>query len=147
MGGGERKKYRKIGYTQGVFDMFHIGHLNILRRAKEQCDYLIVGVNSDKLVMSYKNKLPVVSEEKRVEIIKNINVVDNVFLVSTLDKVELHHIFHFNTIFIGSDWKNSDRWQQTKRELEKMSVSTVFLPHTDGISSTILKRKINEKSN
>ena len=131
-----------IGYTTGVFDMFHIGHLNILRRAKEQCDYLIVGVNSDNLVKNYKNKLPVVSEEKRIEIIKSVKSVDKVYLTKTLNKTELYFSLNFKKIFIGSDWKNNDRWQQTKIELSQLGVETVFLPYTQGISSTLLRDKI-----
>ena len=83
------KKY-KIGYTQGVYDMFHIGHLNLINRAKEQCDYLIVGVNSDELVKAYKKKETVIKEQERAEIVRNLKAVDDCLIVDTLDKMEQH---------------------------------------------------------
>lgn len=132
------KKY-KIGYTQGTFDMFHIGHLNLINRAKEYCDYLIVGVNSDKLVSEYKNKMPVVHENDRKEIIKNIKAVDDAVIVTTLDKMNALQQFSYNAIFIGDDWKGDERWQNTKVQLENYNVDVVFLPYTNGISSTILR--------
>lgn len=134
------KKY-KIGYTQGVFDMFHIGHLNILQRAKEQCDVLIVGVNSDKLVKEYKNKTPVIDEESRRIIVENIKAVDRAILVQSLDKVELMKNLHFEALFIGDDWKDSERWKQTEKELAAYNVPVIYLPHTPNISSTSLKRE------
>ncbi len=132
------KKYR-IGYTQGVYDMFHIGHLNLINNAKELCDYLIVGVNSDNLVQSYKHKEPVINELERAEIVRNIRAVDKCIVVDTLDKLELHDKLQFEAIFIGNDWYGNPRWMQTKDDLSKIDVDVVFLPHTDGISSSILK--------
>ena len=85
----------KIGYTQGVFDMFHIGHLNMINRAKSLCDYLIVGVNSDELVQQYKNKLPVINERDRKEIVSNIRAVDQCIIVNTLDKEEIYRNVFF----------------------------------------------------
>ncbi|MDT2565984.1 adenylyltransferase/cytidyltransferase family protein [Enterococcus avium] len=137
------KKY-KIGYTQGVFDMFHIGHLNLLINAKKYCDYLIVGVNSDKLVYSYKEKVPVISEEDRCTIIKNIKVVDKVVLAESLDKISSVKDLNYNAIFIGSDWEGNKRWSQTKEELSHLNVDVVFLPYTKGVSST--KLRIVEKN-
>lgn len=132
------KKY-KIGYTQGCYDMFHIGHLNLLNNAKKQCEYLIVGVNSDELVQNYKNKIPVISENDRAEIIRNIKSVDECIIVDTLDKEEILKKIKFNAIFIGDDWKDNKRWNETKENLKKYNVDVVFLPHTDGISSTKLR--------
>ena len=134
------KKY-KIGYTQGVFDMFHIGHLNLLNHAKEYCDYLIVGVNADDLVKEYKQKTPVINEKERAEIVRNIKAVDEVVIAHTLDKLVALSHYHFNAIFIGDDWKGNPRWEQTGIDLAKHNVDLVFLPHTDGVSSTILKPK------
>jgi glycerol-3-phosphate cytidylyltransferase len=143
------KKY-KIGYTQGVYDMFHIGHLNLINRAKEQCDYLIVGVNSDELVKAYKKKETVIKEQERAEIVRNLKAVDDCIIVDTLDKMELHKRLLFDAIFIGDDWYGNPRWLQTKDDLAKIGVDLVFLPHTDGISSTILSlendNKIDEKA-
>ena len=102
-----KKKY-KIGYTTGVFDMFHIGHLNILRRAKEQCDYLIVGVSTDELVRDYKNKTPIVPFEERKAIVDAIKYVDEVVPQTSMDKFEAWKKLHFNAIFHGDDWKGSN---------------------------------------
>jgi glycerol-3-phosphate cytidylyltransferase len=137
------KKY-KIGYTQGVYDMFHIGHLNLINRAKEQCDYLVVGVNSDELVKSYKHKDTVIKAEDRAEIVRNIKAVDECIIVDTLNKLDILNQIQFNAIFIGDDWYGNPRWMQTKDELAQYGVDVVFLPHTDGISSTVLKPHSSE---
>lgn len=134
----------KIGYTQGVFDMFHIGHLNIIKRAKEQCETLIVGVNSDNLVVTYKNKQPVIPEKERIEIVDSIKGVDKTVLATTLDKVEIHEKIPFDVVFIGSDWKGSDRWNETEQNLKEIGVDTVYLPYTNDVSSTNLRGKKNE---
>lgn len=134
------KKY-KIGYTQGVYDMFHIGHLNLLNHAKEYCDYLIVGVNSDALVQEYKHKVPVIHEEERAEIVSNIKAVDRCIIAETLDKMVMLDQLGFDAVFIGDDWKGNSRWEQTERELNKYGVDVVFLPHTPNVSSTYLRSK------
>lgn len=135
------KRY-KIGYTQGVYDMFHIGHLNLINNAKKYCEYLVVGINTDALVQQYKHKIPVINQEERKYIVENIKAVDEVVMVETLDKVVLWKKLHFNVIFIGDDWKGNSRWEATKKELEEYGVDVIFLPHTEGISSTMLR---NEK--
>lgn len=132
------KKY-KVGYTQGVYDMFHKGHLNILNNAKKYCDYLIVGVNGDDLVQKYKNKVPVINENDRRYIVDNIKSVDEAIVAKTLDKVEMLKLINFDVIFIGDDWKNNSRWIETKKELSEFGVDVVFLPHTPAISSTNLR--------
>ncbi len=132
------KKY-KIGYTQGVYDMFHIGHLNLINHAKEYCEYLIVGVNSDELVKEYKHKTPVINQDERRIIVANIKSVDECVIASSLDKLEAWEKYHFNAIFIGDDWKGNPRWEQTKADFAKIGVDVVFLPHTDGVTSTILR--------
>lgn len=132
-------KQYKIGYTQGAYDMFHIGHLNLINRAKGYCDYLIVGVNSDSLIKDYKNKIPVISEKERQAIVSNIKAVDECIIATTLDKVEMWNRFHFDVIFIGDDWKGNPRWEQTKVDLAKLGTEVIFLPRTEGISSTILR--------
>ena len=138
-------KHYKTGYTQGVYDMFHIGHLNLLKHAKERCDYLIVGVNSDNLVREYKNKTPVIPENERREIVANIKAVDECVIATTLDKIEALNRYHFDAIFIGDDWKGNPRWEQTKADLAKYSVDVVFLPHTEGVSSTQLRPESGNK--
>jgi len=138
------KKY-KIGYTQGVFDMFHVGHLNLLNEAKKNCDMLYVGINADDLVLKYKNKVPVINQTDRLKIVENIKSVDGAFIVDTLDKLEIYSNFKFDAIFIGDDWKNDKRWIKTKCDLEKYNVDVVFIPYTKNISSTKL-RKVNDLS-
>lgn len=139
------KKY-KIGYTQGVYDMFHIGHLNLLNNAKKYCDYLIVGVNTDRLVKEYKQKVPIISENDRAKIVESIKTVDKVVLTDTLDKEEVFKKIKFDAIFIGDDWKHNPRWIQTKKSMKAYGVDVIFLPYTKGVSSTDLRVKI-EKSN
>ena len=136
------KKYI-IGYTQGTFDTLHYGHINLLKNAKNQCDFLIVGVNSDFLVASYKKTQTIIKENERRSIIEAIKYVDKVFIVDTLDKMIQYRNFNFDVIFIGDDWKGNDRWKQTEIELGSVGVKVVYLPHTDGISTTIIKTKIN----
>ncbi len=138
------KKY-KIGYTQGVYDMFHIGHLNLINNAKNQCDFLIVGVNSDSLVQCYKNKQPVITQENRRAIVENIKAVDRAIIVNTLDKIELLNGLKFDAVFIGDDWKNDPRWIKTKNDLNLLGVDVVFLPYTPEISSTKLRTVEEEK--
>ena len=138
------KKY-KIGYTQGVYDMFHVGHLNLINHAKEYCDYLIVGVNSDELVESYKHKKTVIPEEERRLIVENIKAVDRCVIADTLDKEAALEKYHFDAIFIGDDWKGNPRWEKTKEDLAKKGVDLVFLPYTSGISSTILRTEKDQQ--
>ena len=135
------KKY-KVGFTQGTFDMFHIGHLNLINNAKKYCDYLIVGVNSDNLVLEYKKKLPIINQEERALIVENIKAVDKCFIAETLDKDIALSQLGFNVIFIGDDWKGNPRWEQTKIKLANKGVDVVFLPYTRGISSTKLGKII-----
>ena len=134
------KKY-KIGYTTGVYDMFHIGHLNILKKAKEQCDFLIVGVSTDELVESYKHKTPVIPFEERIEIIKSIRYVDKAIPQTSMDKYAAWEQEHFDVIFHGDDWKNSIMYNEIEEKLKKVGVEFVYFPYTKGISSTILRDK------
>ena len=134
-------KEKIIGYTTGVFDMFHIGHLNILRRAKEQCEHLIVGVSTDEVVKSYKNKRPMISYEERSAIVAAIRYVDEVVPQTSMDKLEAYHKYHFDAMFHGSDWKGSDMYNQIVSDLAAVGVDVVFLPHTEGVSSTLLREK------
>ena len=138
------KRY-KIGFTQGTYDMFHIGHLNLINHAKEYCEYLIVGVNADSLVEDYKHKTPVISENERAEIVRNLKAVDECVITTTLDKLIALDLYHFDAIFIGDDWKGNDRWEQTGQDLAKRGVDLVFLPHTAGVSSTGLRTVESKK--
>ena len=131
------KKY-KMGYTTGVFDMFHVGHLNILKRAKEQCDYLIVGVSTDELVKSYKNKTPIIPYEDRIAIVEAIRFVDEAIPQTSMDKLEAWKQLHFDALFHGSDWQNSELYKKIVDDLQKVGAEVVFFPHTQGVSSTML---------
>ena len=133
-----------IGYTAGVYDMFHIGHLNILKRAKEQCDYLIVGVSTDELVQQEKHKSPIIPFKQRMEIVKAIKYVDEVIPQFNKDKLATYLSMEnkFQTMFVGSDWQVTTSWIKYEKEFSLIGVSVVYLPHTDGISSTMLREKM-----
>lgn len=136
-----------IGYTTGVFDLFHIGHLNILRRSKELCDYLIVGVSTDELVRSYKNKTPIVPFEDRIKIVEAIRYVDETIPQETMDKMEAWKKIKFDIMFHGDDWKGSDLYVKMEKEFEKVGAKIVYLPHTEGVSATMLSERVkNENS-
>lgn len=136
------KKY-KVGYTTGVYDMFHIGHLNILKRAKEQCEYLIVGVTTDALCFQRKNKYPIICEQDRVTIVESIKYVDKVVLQESMDKLEAVKQLNADAVFVGSDWKGTDAWNKYEQEFADEGCTVVYLNHTDGISSTILRDRLN----
>jgi glycerol-3-phosphate cytidylyltransferase len=140
-------KQHKIGYTTGVFDLFHVGHLNILKRAKEQCDYLIVGVSTDELVMGYKNKLPVIPFAERLAIVEGIKYVDMVIPQIIRDKFSAWVNIGFNIMFVGDDWKGSPLFSELEKKFKQVDVEIVYFPYTKGVSSTELKKKIkyNEK--
>lgn len=131
-----------IGYTTGVFDMFHIGHLNILRRAKEQCDYLIVGVSTDELVQHDKNKTPVIPFYERCKIVEAIKYVDKVVPQFDKNKFGAWEKYKFHKMFVGSDWKGTEVWNRFEEQFKPLGVEIVYLSHTDGISSSILREKI-----
>lgn len=136
------KKY-KVGYTTGVFDMFHIGHLNILKRAKQQCDYLIVGVTTDKLCYDRKGKYPIICETERMEIVSELRCVDQVVPQENMDKLDAVMKYHVDAVFVGSDWKGTDAWNEYEKEFADVGCTVVYLDHTDGISSTILRDRLN----
>lgn len=130
-----------IGYTTGVYDMFHIGHLNILKKAKQQCDYLIVGVSTDELVHSEKNKVPIIPFADRCAIVEAIKYVDRVVPQEDKNKFAAWERYGFHKMFVGSDWKGTPQWDSFERQFAPVGVEIVYLDHTDGISSTILREK------
>lgn len=134
----------KIGYTTGVFDMFHIGHLNILRRAKDLCDYLIVGVSTDECVKNYKNKTPIIPFEHRAAIVAAIRYVDEVIPQKNMDKLEVLKDRHFDVMFHGDEWKGTDLYNRYEEEFAKYGACIVYLSHTEGISSSILREIIKK---
>lgn len=128
-----------IGYTTGVFDLFHIGHLNLLRRAKEQCDYLIVGVTVDDLVL-YKGKHAVIPFEERIEIVRNIKYVDEAVPQVNMNKMEAWEKYRFNKMFVGDDWKGTEKWNRIEAEMNSVGVELVYFPYTKGTSSTLINQ-------
>lgn len=137
------KKY-KVGYTTGVFDMFHIGHLNILKRAKEQCECLIVGVTTDALCAARKGHFPVICEADRVAIVEAIKYVDRVVLQTDMNKIEPVRALGCDAVFVGSDWKGTPAWQEYEKQFAAVGCTVVYLEHTDGISSSILREKLGK---
>lgn len=133
-----------IGYTTGVFDMFHIGHLNILRRAKEQCDFLIVGVSTDEVVEQYKHHRPIIPFEQRIEIVAAIKWVDQVVPQTTMDKMQAWNELHFDIMFHGDEWKGSELFNKYEKVFAVVGAKIVYLPHTEGISSSLLREKRND---
>jgi glycerol-3-phosphate cytidylyltransferase len=134
---------KTIGFTAGVFDMFHIGHLNFIENAKRQCDYLIIGVNSDELVVTYKQKGVVVPFEERIRIIAALKIVDQTIKIDTLDKEAVWRENKFDFLFIGDDWRGNPRWTETERVMLAHGVRTVYLPYTHATTSTLLRNKLD----
>ena len=137
------KKYN-VGYTTGVFDLFHIGHLNILKRAKEYCDFLIVGVTTDEEVQRIKNRKPVICYEERKAIVEAIKYVDKVVEENDADKIKAWEQLKFDVIFKGSDWKGTKLWDYYEEYFKARGVDVVYFPYTEGTSSTKL-RNVLEK--
>lgn len=136
---------KKIGYTTGCFDLFHIGHLNILKRARLECDYLIVGVTSDELSISAKKKRLVIPFQERMDIVESIKFVDEVVPQTSYDKMEAWNNLKFDKMFVGDDWKGTDQWNQIEKEFSQYGVEIIYFPYTAHTSSTVL-RKILSKS-
>ena len=129
----------KIGYTAGVYDMFHIGHLNILKKAKLLCDTLIVAVSTDDLVKEYKNKVPIIPFNDRIKIVESIRYVDMAVPQYDMDKKKAAINYGIDAMFVGDDWKGTAKWDKIEKELKDIGVDVVYLPHTAGISSTMLR--------
>lgn len=141
------KKY-KIGYTTGVFDLFHIGHLNILKKSKELCDYLIVGVSTDELVQEYKHKTPMIPYEERVAIVEAIKYVDKVVPQTSMDKFKAWEDLKFDVMFHGNDWKNSSLYNEIEEKFRSVGVAIEYFEYTKNTSSTKLQSaitKLNEQ--
>ena len=133
-----------IGYTTGVYDLFHIGHLNILKRAKENCDHLIVGVSTDELVETYKHKKPIIPFKERMEIVKAIRYVDEVVPQITMDKFSAWEKLKFDRLFHGNDWKGTKMYNEIEEKLKKVGVEMIFFPYTNGTSSTLLNEVLHQ---
>lgn len=138
-------KEKIVGYTTGVFDMFHIGHLNILKQAKEHCDYLIVGVSTDELCLSYKGKCPIVPFEERMAIVESIKYVDEVVPQIDRNKFAAWERLKFDVMFVGDDWKNNPLFCDLEKKLAEVGAHIEYFPYTQGTSSSVLRKKIMVK--
>ena len=127
-----------IGYTTGVFDLFHIGHLNLLKSARGICDRLIVGVTTDELLLTYKNKHAVIPFEERCAILRSIRYVDAVIAQENMNKMEAWEKLKFDIMFVGDDWHNTEKWQQLEEDFNQIGVRIVYFPYTKGTSSTLI---------
>lgn len=132
-----------IGYTSGVYDLFHIGHLNLLRNAKGMCDKLVVGVTTDELV-SYKNKKAVIPHNERMEIVRAIEYVDSVVPQEDMDKFEMWKKLKYDVMFVGDDWYNTPKWEEIEAKFKEVGVRIVYFPYTKGTSSTLLNETLNK---
>lgn len=128
-----------VGYTTGVYDLFHIGHVNVLRRASEHCDRLVVGVTTDELSLARKGKSPVIPYEERAAIIASLRFVDEVVPQTSMNKREAWEAIRFDRMFVGDDWKGTDSWNAIEREFATLGVEIVYLPYTQHTSSTMLR--------
>lgn len=139
------KKERQpiVGYTCGVYDLFHIGHLNLLKNAKGMCDKLIVGVSVDKLV-EYKHKHSVIPFEERIEIVRSVKYVDAAIPQEDLDKYKMWEKLHFDVLFVGDDWFKHPRWKTMEAKFKKVGVRIVYFPYTKGTSSTLLNETLKK---
>lgn len=137
------KKKKIIGYTTGVYDLFHIGHLNLLRNAKSLCDRLIVGVTSDELV-AYKYKKSIIPFEERIQIVRSIRYVDLAIPQNSIDKFEAWKKLKFDILFVGDDWFENKKWKNFENKLKLKKVKTIYFPYTKGTSSTLINKTIQK---
>ena len=135
-----------IGYTAGVFDLFHIGHLNLLTEARKHCDKLIVGITTDELSMSYKGKRPIIPYAERAAIIGAIRFVDEVIPQHAMDRYSVWENRGFDITFVGDDWKGSAHWKKYEKIFSKVGVGVIYMPYTRHISSTLLRSKLQKPS-
>jgi glycerol-3-phosphate cytidylyltransferase len=131
-----------VGYTTGVYDLFHIGHLNLLKRAKQSCDHLIVGVTTDALV-AYKGKSPVIPFEERAAIVESIRYVDQVVPQESMDKHEAWERLRFHRVFVGDDWQGTEKWNRIEADFAQVGVSVVYFPYTSTTSSTLITQTLH----
>jgi len=135
---------RRIGYAGGAYDLFHIGHLNILKHAKSQCDHLIAGVVADEILELTKGRRPIIPLAERLEIVRNISFVDEAVEEHVLDKLDAWRVKPFDVYFKGDDWKGTERARRLEIDFAKVGVEVVYLPYTMTTSSTLLRRALEE---
>lgn len=135
-----------IGYTAGVYDLFHIGHLNLLKNAKGLCDKLIVGVTTDDLVL-YKGKKAVIPFEDRIEIVRSIKFVDAAVPQSDMDKITMCKKVGATILFVGDDWYGTEKWHEYEKECSDAGIKVIYFPYTQGVSSTIITETLHHLRN
>lgn len=139
----DNKQYR-IGYTTGTFDLFHVGHLNLLEKAKKHCEILIVGVSTDELVKQYKGEYPIIPFEDRIRIVEALRCVDKVIPQRTLNKVDVLSEVRYDVLFHGDDWKNTSTYNEIEKQLKERKIECVYFPYTKSISTKSIKEKIKD---
>ena len=132
----------RIGYAPGAIDLFHIGHLNILRRAEERCDFLIAGVVADEVLIQHKKITPAIPFAERLEIVRNVKSVDMALAAMTHDKTEIWRELRFNVLFKGNDWQGTEKGKRLEREFAALGVDVVYFPYTQATSSSALRRTL-----
>jgi len=132
----------RIGYAPGAYDLFHIGHLNLLRQAKERCDFLIAGVAADQVLIEHKKVTPIMPLPERLEIVRNIGFVDMAHAAMTNDKTEIWKELRFNVLFKGDDWRGTEKGQALERDFAALGVEVVYFPYTEATSSSVLRKTL-----
>ncbi|WP_370544725.1 adenylyltransferase/cytidyltransferase family protein [Frigoribacterium sp. VKM Ac-2530] len=136
----------RVGYAAGAFDLFHIGHLNLLRHARQHCDHLIAGVVSDEMLALTKGITPVVPLAERLEIVDHIDVVDTAYAETVPDKLDVWRELRFDVFFKGDDWRGTEKGLRLEREFAEVGVEVVYFPYTMSTSSTVLRRALRALS-
>lgn len=136
-----------IGYTTGVFDLFHIGHVNMLKNAKAMCDKLVVGVTTDELVLSYKHKKAVIPFDERAEIVSSIKYVDVVVSQESMDKFTAWKKLKFDIMFVGDDWYDTEKWRNYEEQFKEVGVKIVYFPYCKRTSSTLINETLKKFNN
>jgi choline-phosphate cytidylyltransferase/glycerol-3-phosphate cytidylyltransferase len=132
-----------VGYTTGVYDLFHVGHVNLLRNAKAMCDRLVVGVTVDELV-AYKSKQAVIPFVERIEVVRSCRYVDVAIPQRSIDKLEVVKKIGADLLFVGDDWYQSDSWKKMEEDLAEVDCKVVYFPYTQGTSSTLINKTLEE---
>lgn len=132
-----------IGYTTGVFDLFHVGHINLLRNAKSMCDRLVVGVTVDELV-AYKNKKSVIPFEERIEIVRACKYVDLAVPQITMNKLDALDRYKFNIMFVGDDWYQTEKWHEFDKDFTSRGIKIIYFPYTKSTSSTLINETLKK---
>jgi glycerol-3-phosphate cytidylyltransferase len=135
---------RLVGYTAGVFDLFHVGHLRLLHNAAALCDTLIVGVSSDELVQ-YKGKSPIVPFSERVEIVRSVKGVAAVVTQNDMDKMAMWQKLKFDVMFVGDDWHGTEKWNALEAQFAEVGVQIIYFPYTEGTSSTLITKELKSR--